>query len=186
MCAVYGQYVIGCILDGPDPDKLEQITTGAFDPIYSKLRDQSPNVRATAAWTLGRICEIVPECINADTTLPKLMNGFLCVLDDLPTIASHVCWGIHNLADCCEVDDDAETSPLSPYFQTLVEKLFTITERKDAEGTNLVSAAYETINLLIQVLNNVRSQHTPLIGRGKLYVYVYLFLYRVLPRICMV
>lgn len=75
------------------------------------MKDPSVHVRDTAAWTVGRICDVLPEIIDQQM-LNKLMHAFLVGMKDQPPIASHICWAIHCLAEAVE-SKDAPTSELS-------------------------------------------------------------------------
>lgn len=138
----------GSILDGPDKSKLAPLVKNAFNFILGFMKDASPIVKDTAAWTIGRICDVLPETIDP-VTLPLLMQQLHAGLDEEPKIASHVCWAIHNLADALVVDEDEDTSALSPFFEGIVSKLLTITMREDASDTNLIPSAYEAVNVLV-------------------------------------
>lgn len=138
----------GCILDGPTRKDLAPLVSRAFVVILHFLKDQHRIVKDTAAWTIGRICDVLPETVD-DNVLPNLMRVLHEALSDEPKIAAHVCWAIHNLADAVEVDEDDPTSPLSAYFDGIVAKLLECAEREDASETNLVASAYEAVNLMV-------------------------------------
>ena len=65
------------------------------------------------------------------------------------SVASNVCWAIHNLAQALPFEPNATTNAMSPYFQQLMERLLKATARPDADKHNLLSSAYEAINALI-------------------------------------
>lgn len=137
----------GCILSGPDPQKLGEWVSQALPLLIYHLKDQSPQVKDTTAWTIGRICEFVPE--TTEQCLPQLMTALLESLTDTPKVSSNVCWAIHNLAFATSVDLDDPSSPLSPYFNALIHALLTVTYRSDTDQANLLVSAYEAINSLI-------------------------------------
>lgn len=136
----------GCILNGPSRDSVKRLVVEAFNGILGHLKDPQQHVVDTAAWTLGRICAIVPETISKDM-LPQLMAAFVYGLQLHPKIASHICWAIHNLSNNVEVDEGHNTSPLSPYLKGLLDELLKAADRADAR--NLLMPAYEAINVLI-------------------------------------
>ncbi len=106
----------------------------------------------TAAWTIGRVCEIIPEAaINANTLQP-LLEALVHGLSAEPRVASNVCWAFTSLTEAAyEAADrmgDDETPPtyvLSPFFQPIVERLLWVTDREDASASNLRAAAYEAL-----------------------------------------
>ena len=51
----------GSVLEGPPPDKLKQYIDQAMPIIIERLSDESVVARDTAAWFVGRACDIVPE-----------------------------------------------------------------------------------------------------------------------------
>lgn len=135
----------GCIIEGPKPEVLRPLVQRAFPVLLQHMTDQSPMVKDTAAWTIGRICNFLPETINP-AVIPKLMETFAAGLRDIPQVAAPVCWAIHNLASAVEV---RESSALSSYFQGVVTALLHTTERPDSNEANLRGSAYEAINVLI-------------------------------------
>jgi len=113
------------------------------------MKDSSALVKDTAAWTIGRICHLLPDVVG-EKILDRLMVTLLGGLKDTPKVASNVCWAIHNLASAVEVEDDAKTSPMSKYFEGLVRALLATTQRSDVYEANLMMSAYEAINELIR------------------------------------
>jgi len=55
------------------------------------MSDQSVVVRDSVAWTLGRICEILPQ-VAIDNYLQQLVETLLASLDAEPRVAANVCW----------------------------------------------------------------------------------------------
>eukprot|EP00954_Amorphochlora_amoebiformis_P023087 1357800-Amorphochlora_amoeboformis.AAC.1 len=74
----------GCILDGPDKDKLKPLVTQALEVLLSHLSgDKNDVVKDTAAWTVGRVCELVPEVISKEI-LQHLMRALIKGLSETP------------------------------------------------------------------------------------------------------
>jgi importin subunit beta-1 len=138
----------GAILEGPG-GFLQTLITQAIPVLVNHLRsDPVVYVKDTTAWTLGRVCQL-----HSSTVVPflnEVISTFAISLADSPRVASNVCWAIHNLALSFEEESDKNTSPLSPYFQGILEKLLLTTEREDADENNLRVSAYEAMNVLIQ------------------------------------
>eukprot|EP01006_Ploeotia_vitrea_P034310 TRINITY_DN65737_c5_g2_i4.p1 TRINITY_DN65737_c5_g2~~TRINITY_DN65737_c5_g2_i4.p1 ORF type:complete len:893 (-),score=494.38 TRINITY_DN65737_c5_g2_i4:214-2850(-) len=140
----------GSILDGPSKESLEPLVTQVFPYIVGYLKDQNDNVKDTAAWTIGRICDLLPGTIQ-QSWLDGLMTQFVHSLEDRPSIASNVCWAIHNLAAAVKVPQGVQTSALSKYFRVLVKALLKTVSRNDDIGqSNLAVSAYEALNMLVQ------------------------------------
>ncbi len=134
------------ILEGPEKKFLVALVTQAFPVIINFMRDESPHVKDTAAWTIGKICEALPETISAKV-LPPLMGVLRHGLKESPKIAGHICWAIQNLSD--EVKVVNGTSALSKYFPFIVKDLLDTTNRNDANEDNLLLNAFEAMNTFI-------------------------------------
>ena len=56
------------------------------------MKDPSVVVRDTTAWTVGRICELLPEAAINDVYLSPLLQCLIEGLGAEPRVASNVCW----------------------------------------------------------------------------------------------
>ena len=56
------------------------------------LKDTSVVVRDTAAWTVGRVCEILPEAVINEHFLNPLLHAMVEGLNAEPRVAANVCW----------------------------------------------------------------------------------------------
>lgn len=56
------------------------------------MKDPSVVVRDTTAWTVGRICELLPEAAINDVYLAPLLQCLIEGLSAEPRVASNVCW----------------------------------------------------------------------------------------------
>lgn len=142
----------GCILDGPKKEDLTPLVKQAFMVILARMNDPVPLVKDTTAWTIGRICSLLPEVID-EASLATLMNVLIDGLgpNQPAKVASNVCWAIHNLASSVEPDESApDTSVLSPYFQRVVQALLVASRRPDVKDCNLQVSVYEALNIMIQ------------------------------------
>jgi hypothetical protein len=52
----------GAILEGPDPSHLKPLVEEAMPMLIQLMKDESVAVKDTAAWTIGRVCELVHRC----------------------------------------------------------------------------------------------------------------------------
>ncbi|OON23129.1 HEAT repeat protein [Opisthorchis viverrini] len=89
----------GSILEGPNPTALKPLVESAMPVIIELLRDESAAVRDTAAWTIGRVCETLPEVALQDVYLVPLLSGLVEGLSSEPRVAANVCWAISSLAE---------------------------------------------------------------------------------------
>lgn len=146
----------GAILEGPDPVHMKGIVEAAMPMIIKLMDDPSVAVKDTAAWTIGRVCEIHSEAaINAQHLKP-LLEVLVKGLTMEPRVAANVCWAFTSLAEAAfEAADNGETETpdtycLSPFFDHIVEKLLATTDRQDASSNNLRSAAYEALMEMVK------------------------------------
>lgn len=56
------------------------------------MKDPSVVVRDTTAWTVGRICELLPEAAINEVYLAPLLQCLIEGLGAEPRVASNVCW----------------------------------------------------------------------------------------------
>ena len=82
----------GSILDGPSSAILQPLVSQALPVIIEMMQDSSVHVKDTAAWTLGRISEIHPDCITPDLYLQTLITALLRGLEDSPRVAANCAW----------------------------------------------------------------------------------------------
>lgn len=121
------------------------------------MYDQSVAVRDTAAWTFGRICEIIPGAAINETYLKPLLESLYNGLKAEPRVAANVCWAFTGLAEAsyeaAEATDDnnqPETYCMSSYFNYIIDRLLETTDRADGAQANLRSAAYEALMEMVK------------------------------------
>ena len=89
----------GSILEGPDAIQLKPIVEQALPFLFKLMHDPTVNVRDTAAWTIGRVCEIIPDAAIAPANLQNLLQALVLGLAAEPRVASNVCWAFSSLAE---------------------------------------------------------------------------------------
>ncbi|KPI93743.1 hypothetical protein RR46_12908 [Papilio xuthus] len=89
----------GSILGGLEATTLKPLVENAMPTLIQAMYDSSVAVRDTAAWTFGRICEIVPEAAINDTYLKPLLESLVNGLKAEPRVAANVCWAFTGLAE---------------------------------------------------------------------------------------
>ncbi|KAL0403246.1 UNVERIFIED_CONTAM: Importin subunit beta-1 [Sesamum radiatum] len=147
-------YAFGSILEGPSPDKLTPIVNVALSFMLTALtNDPSSHVKDTTAWTLGRIFEFlhgstVETPIITPANCQQIITVLLQSMTDAPNVAEKACGALYFLAQGYE--DVGSTSPLTPYFQQIVQSLIDVTRREDAGESRLRTAAYETLNEVVR------------------------------------
>ena len=64
----------------------------AMPTLIDLMKDPSVVVRDTTAWTVGRICELLPEAAINEVYLSPLLQCLIEGLGAEPRVASNVCW----------------------------------------------------------------------------------------------
>lgn len=82
----------GSILEGPDQNQLKPLVEQAMPMLIDLLKDPSVAVRDTTAWTVGRVCELIPDAIISEQYLNPLLHGLVEGLTAEPRVAANVCW----------------------------------------------------------------------------------------------
>ena len=118
----------GGIMEGPDEKVLDPLVKQALPVLIAMTEDSSVQVKDSAAYALGRICESVPESIDAETHLPPLIVALFTGLSSNPKMANSCCWALMNLADRFAGDPGCQTNSLSAHFQGSVDHLLTVTQ----------------------------------------------------------
>lgn len=150
----------GSILSGLDTATLKPLVEQAMPTLIELMYDSSVMVRDTAAWTFGRICEIIPEAAINETFLKPLLESLITGLKAEPRVAANVCWAFSGLAEAAfeaasvEIGGGDDTAPetycLSQYFEFIVQRLLETTDRPDGAQANLRPAAYEALMEMIK------------------------------------
>lgn len=147
----------GSVLEGPDPNNLKPIVEKAMPMLIELMSDQSVVVRDTVAWTIGRVCELIPDAVINENYLKPLLEALVKGLSAEPRVATNVCWAFNSLAEAAfeaaEVPEEGaepKTYCLSEYFEVIVQKLLETTERPDGNIANLRGAAYEALMELVK------------------------------------
>lgn len=138
----------GAIMEGPDEKTLEPIVKQALPVLIEMMDDQTFQVKDSAAYALGRICECVSEAIDPEAHLPRLISSLFKGLSENPKMAASCCWALMNLADRFSGDVGCQENALSPHFNESVTHLLQATERPDADN-QLRTAAYEVLNSFV-------------------------------------
>jgi importin subunit beta-1 len=139
----------GSILDGPTQEKLVPIVGQAMSVLITCLKDETPMVRDTTAWTIGKICEYHKAAVTQEMLQPMLEGLSLALTDQSPKVASQACYAIHSLGEACGEEKDLSSNVLSQFMPFLFEKLLAVTNREDWDCENLRASAYEAVNMLV-------------------------------------
>nr|XP_033332037.1 importin subunit beta-1 isoform X1 [Megalopta genalis] len=147
----------GSVLGGLDPGTVKPLVEQAMPTLIELMYDGSVAVRDTAAWTFGRICDIIPEAVINETYLKPLLEALLNGLKAEPRVAANVCWAFTGLAEASyesaessEHGDQPDTYCMSQYFDYIVQRLLETTDRPDGAQANLRSAAYEALMEMVK------------------------------------
>uniref|UniRef100_A0A4W3JH20 Karyopherin (importin) beta 1 n=1 Tax=Callorhinchus milii TaxID=7868 RepID=A0A4W3JH20_CALMI len=164
----------GSILEGPEPSQLKPLVIQAMPTLIDLMKDPSVVVRDTTAWTVGRICELLPEAAINNLYLAPLLQCLIEGLGAEPRVASNVCWAFSSLAeaayeaaDVVENQEEPGTYCLSSSFELIVQKLLETTDRPDGHQNNLRSAAYEA---LMEIVKNSAKDCYPAVQKTTLVI----------------
>ncbi|NXY23882.1 IMB1 protein, partial [Atrichornis clamosus] len=146
----------------------------AMPTLIELMKDPSVVVRDTTAWTVGRICEMLPEAAINDIYLAPLLQCLMEGLSAEPRVATNVCWAFSSLAEAAyeaaDVADDQEepaTYCLSSSFELIVQKLLETADRPDGHQNNLRSSAYES---LMEIVKNSAKDCYPAVQKTTLVI----------------
>lgn len=149
-------FAFGSILEGPSLERLTPLVNLAFQYILQTMQDSNSHVKDTTAWTLGRIFQFlhgasVEAPIITDANLSHILAVLLASIEDTPNVAEKVCGALYYLAQGYE-GGPQPASPLSPYFQSIVQALLAAADRPDEAGgdARLRTSAYETLNEVVR------------------------------------
>uniref|UniRef100_A0A671W630 Karyopherin (importin) beta 1 n=1 Tax=Sparus aurata TaxID=8175 RepID=A0A671W630_SPAAU len=164
----------GSILEGPELNQLKPLVIQAMPTLIELMKDPSVVVRDTTAWTVGRICELLPEAAINEIYLAPLLQCLIEGLGAEPRVASNVCWAFSSLAeaayeatDAAEDQEEPSTYCLSSSFEIIVQKLLETTDRPDGHQNNLRSAAYEA---LMEIVKNSAKDCYPAVQKTTLVI----------------
>lgn len=138
----------GAIVEGPDEKMLEPIVKQALPILIAMMDDQVIQVKDSAAYALGRVCESCSESIDPATHLQPLISSLFNGLASNPKMAGSCCWALMNLAERFAGEPGCQENALSPHFKDSVSALLTVTAKMDTDNT-LRTAAYEVLNAFI-------------------------------------
>ncbi|CAH1118453.1 unnamed protein product [Phaedon cochleariae] len=147
----------GSILGGLESATLKPLVEQAMPTLIELMYDSSVIVRDTAAWTFGRICEIIPEAAINESCLKPLLESLITGLKAEPRVAANVCWAFSGLVEAAyeaaDVSDESgtpDTYILSQYFEFIIQRLLETTDRPDGAQANLRPAAYEALMEMVK------------------------------------
>ena len=118
----------GAIMEGPDEKVLDPLVRQALPVLINMTSDSVVQVKDSAAYALGRICESVSDSIDPQTQLTPLVVALFTGLSSNPKMANSCCWALMNLADRFAGEPGCQENPLSPHFQGSVDHLLTVTD----------------------------------------------------------
>lgn len=151
----------GAIMEGPDEKVLDPLVKQALPVLIGMMEDAHIQVRDSAAYALGRICETCSDSIDPSTHLEPLISSLFGGLSSNPKMASSCCWALMNLADRFAGEPGCQENDLSRHFQASIGHLLQVTERADTDS-QLRTAAYEVINAFV---TNAANDSLPIVAQ---------------------
>jgi len=139
--------VFGSILEGPSLQKMGNLVVRGLQAMQGLLCDPVENVRVTAAWVIGRICDLYPSIVTDRAVLNSVVGALLQSLRDVPRVAMHVCWAFISLLERTGQGKLFEGIE----FEAVLTALMEATQRNVIrDGTDLQLAAFSAISSLIE------------------------------------
>lgn len=118
----------GAIMEGPDEKLLDPLVKQALPVLIAMTDDSVVQVKDSAAYALGRICESVSDSIDPQIHLPPLIVALFTGLSSNPKMANSCCWALMNLADRFAGEPGCQSNPLSAHFQGSIDHLLGVTQ----------------------------------------------------------
>ena len=109
----------GSIIEGPEAKDVYPLVSMALPTLIQLMNDQVIHIKDTAAWTLGKICELLVDTLQPHE-FQSIIQAVVVGLNDNPRVASNCAWCIINLAEQLAVESDQPTSLLDSVFPTLL------------------------------------------------------------------
>ncbi|KAI9660612.1 MAG: karyopherin beta [Bathelium mastoideum] len=138
----------GAIMEGPDDKTLEPLVKQAMPILIAMMSDQSLQVKDSAAYALGRVCDVCSDAIEPTAQLEQIISALFQGLTSHPKMAASCCWALMNLADRFCGEPGCQENSLSPHFKNSIQALLQVTERQDADN-QLRTAAYEVLSTFV-------------------------------------
>lgn len=151
----------GAIMEGPDEKMLQPMIKQGLQVLIGMMDDPVVQVKDSAAFALGRVCENVSEAIDPEEHLRPLIGALFAGLSSSPKMAGSCCWALMNLAERFAGEPGSQETPLSPHFQESVQRLLAVTECPDADN-QLRMAAYEVLNAFV---TNAANDSLPIVAK---------------------
>ena len=119
----------GAIMEGPDNKTLEPLVKQAMPILLGMMNDGSLQVKDSAAYALGRVCEVCSDAIEPTTQLEQMISALFTGLTSHPKMAASCCWALMNLAVKFAGEPGAQENALSPHYKNSIQALLQVTER---------------------------------------------------------
>ncbi|KAM3370507.1 hypothetical protein ACQJBY_018060 [Aegilops geniculata] len=144
-------FPLAFILEGPSVKQLAPVVHLLLD----MMKDPEEGVRGRAAWTLGRMFELVGanRIIRNEGGLPGIMAVLIERSKDVPQVSIEVYRALYFLAR--GYGEDVKSCELSPFVKPLIDALLCASELAKENPFRLpaYSSAYEALSEIVRVCN---------------------------------
>jgi len=149
--------LFGSILEGPSTDALRPYLSDdrLLKLFIDNMKHPNPIVRDSAAWTLGRMCQMhVDLVVTTQQRFEAVYQAFKQGIEDSNSSAATMCtWGILVLAESLDEYINRSSSkvpnPISAHFTDLVKALFASGEKRDCPPKQR-KGTYQAIGALVK------------------------------------
>lgn len=133
--------------------KIQELVANVLGVVCPMIGDDSPAVRDTTAYVLGKCVESAPEVVFHAEYFPHVAEAIVTGLSDSESrVATNSCWGIFTMASQAAraSGPEAESYHLSDNFGMLCGDLLKTADRPDSNQSNLRPSAYDALSELIK------------------------------------
>lgn len=120
--------------------------------VLKLMSDANAQVRSSSAWTLGRICHLIPGSIDFtdEAVNGAMLEGLVKGLNGENHVANKVCWCLASLATYSGEKQGRRCTTIykGQNAQNLMRELLARANRRDVSGTLLI-AVHEALNSII-------------------------------------
>lgn len=139
------------LLDGMEGEEISKLSTNALSEFLKLLNDNSVNVQASAAFSLSKISEKVPEAFINHGEFTNVLKLLVSSLDKKAEISKNICSTLGNLFD----SEYSENSQIIVNCQEeLMSALFNTGMRTNVPDGSLVGSAFLAALLLTAKVYN--------------------------------
>ncbi|KAI9292477.1 ARM repeat-containing protein [Neoconidiobolus thromboides FSU 785] len=139
----------GTVVANADQDQIKGMADEGLQFFVALMDDSNSIVKDSAAFTLSRICEFLPDIINSPEKLQPLLQALFKGINAPQRIVQNCCWGLINLTKSfMHSDDPAKVDGFKSYIEPMLKQLVAATEGMYS-NTEARASIYEAISDIV-------------------------------------